>query len=77
MNRRKQLGIAASAAVAPAAVAEQAPAAARPEEAPAVAQPPAPDGRARAAAVDRVIGTLVEVVGATAIVITMYYLLSR
>jgi len=66
VNRREQALLAAAAAVASAAVAEQAPATARPEEAPAIAQPPAPDGRARAAAADRVIGTLIDVVGTSA-----------
>ena len=65
VNRREQSHIAASAADAPAAVAEQATAAA-PEEAPAIAQPPTPDGRARAAAVTRIIGTMVDVVGTSA-----------
>ena len=67
VNRREQSRIAASAAVAPAAVAEQAPAAA--EEAPAIAeeQPAAPDDHAtRAAAIARVVGTLVDVVGTSA-----------
>ena len=66
MNRCKQLGIAASAAVAPAAVAEQAPAVA--EEAPAVAeeQPATPDGRARAAALTRILNTMVDIVDTSA-----------
>ena len=66
VNRREQVRIAALAADVPAAVAEPAPAVA--EEAPAIAeeQTAAPDGRARAAAIARVVGTLVDIVGTSA-----------
>ena len=67
MNLREQAHLAALAAPdVPAAVAEQAPAVA--EEAPAVAeeQPAAPDGRARAAALTRILNTMVDIVGTSA-----------
>ena len=67
VNRREQAHLAALAAPdVPAAVAEQAPAVA--EEAPAVTeeQPAAPDGRARAAALTRIVNTMVDIVGTSA-----------
>ena len=67
VNRREQVRIAALAADVPAVVAEPAPAVA--EEVPAVAeeQPAAPpDDRARTAAVARVVGTMVDIVGTSA-----------
>ena len=66
VNRREQARIAALAVDVPTAVAETAPAVA--EETPAVAeeQPAAPDGRARATAIARVVGTLVDIVGINA-----------
>ena len=66
VNCRKQARIAALAVDVPAAVAETARAVT--EETPAVAeeQPAAPDGRARATAIARVVGTLVDIVGINA-----------
>ena len=67
VNRREQAHLAGLAAPdVPAAVAEQAPAVA--EEAPAVAegQPATPDGRARAAALTRILNTMVDIVDTSA-----------
>ena len=67
VNRREQARLAALATPdVPAAVTEQAPAIA--EEAPAVAeeQPAAPYGRARAAALTRILNTMVDIVGTSA-----------
>ena len=67
VNHCKQARLAALAAPdVPAAVTEQAPTVV--EEAPAVAkeQPAAPDGRARAAALTRILNTMVDIVGTSA-----------
>ena len=66
VNCREQARIAALAADVPATVAEPAPAVA--EEAPAVVEEPpaAPDDRARAAALTRILNTMVDIVGTSA-----------